>query len=108
MDMNYTVGRCPGCNKYMDRCVCGKVKGQKHGLCNRTACQSPHNVIFFHHSNKAYYCPSCAHELNDDMFNARDAQRLYNHELLTLDAADLWAKQAEADAIETTKTEDTE
>ena len=61
-----------------------KCKGEKGGLCNRTACQSPHGVIWFNHSTRAYYCGGCAHMLNSDPFNARDAERMYGHELCTL------------------------
>jgi hypothetical protein len=68
-----------------DECVQHKEKGEKNGLCNRTACQSPHNVIFFNHSTRKYYCPACAHDLNDDPYNHRDAMRLYGHELCTRD-----------------------
>jgi len=42
-----------------------KVKGQKNGLCNRTACQSPYHVVYYNQSTRAYYCSSCAKKIND-------------------------------------------
>lgn len=33
-------------------------------LCNRTACQTARNVVYWNHSTRAYYCPSCAHAIN--------------------------------------------
>lgn len=41
-----------------------KIKGDKNGLCNRTACQSPNDVIFFNKGTDKYYCPHCAFEIN--------------------------------------------
>jgi len=38
-------------------------KGQE--LCNRTACQTGRNVIYYNHSTKAYYCPKCARLINN-------------------------------------------
>ena len=60
------------------------LKGKQGGNCNRTACQGP-NAVYFNHSTRAYYCKKCAHWLNADEFNARDAQLLYGHELCTFD-----------------------
>lgn len=39
------------------------VKGIE--LCNRTACQSSHNVIYYNKHMKAYYCVRCARLIND-------------------------------------------
>lgn len=77
--------RCRTCNKYYDRCICGKEKGELYGLCNRSSCLSPMNVRWFNHSTKRYYCASCAHELNMDPCNYRDAKRMFGHELCTLE-----------------------
>jgi len=55
-----------------------KIKGEKHGLCNRTACQSSFNVIWFNHSTGKYYCTECAIMLNEDICNAKYAQELYD------------------------------
>jgi len=65
-----------------------KIKGEKNGLCNRTDCQSPEHVIWFNHSTRKYYCTDCAAMLNDDPYNARDAQRLYGHDLCTREGDD--------------------
>ncbi len=56
-------------------------KGQKNGFCNRTACMTIHNVIFFNHSTRKYYCPKCASDINE--MNHRDAMRIFGHELCT-------------------------
>ena len=40
------------------------VKGEKDGLCNRGACQTPEDVIFFNKSTRKYYCPECAFQIN--------------------------------------------
>ena len=42
-----------------------KIKGKKHGLCNRTACQSPHHVVFYNSGTHAYYCAKCAKLINN-------------------------------------------
>jgi hypothetical protein len=60
------------------------LKGKQGGNCNRTSCQQP-NAIYFNHSTRAYYCEDCAHWLNNDIYNAIDAQRLYGHALCTYD-----------------------
>ena len=54
----------------------------KGGLCNREACQSP-GAYWYNHSTRRYYCDACAHRLNTDEFNMRDAARLYGHDLCT-------------------------
>ncbi len=73
--MRYAPGNHKGPNR--------KDKGQRGGSCNVTACQLPESAIWFNHSTRAYYCTTCARELNRvnwdyaQMFNA-------NHELCTL------------------------
>lgn len=67
-------------------------KGEKGGRCNRTACQMPaaecpDGVRWFNHSTRRYYCWRCAWSLNEDPFNKRDAQKLWGHNLCTLEAA---------------------
>ena len=42
-----------------------KVKGKKYGLCNRTACQSPKDIVWYFSGTNAYYCPKCARLIND-------------------------------------------
>lgn len=59
-----------------------KEKGEYNGLCNRSACLSPHNVIYYNHSTRAYYCPSCAGRINEE--NRADAMRLFGHDLCTI------------------------
>jgi len=49
------------------------MKGEYNQECNITACQKPNSAIWFNHSTRKYYCPSCARRLNFDPFNARDA-----------------------------------
>ena len=56
------------------------TKGEFEGLCNRTACQKP-GAIYYNHSTKKYYCPTCADMLNK--YNKADAMRLYGHDLCT-------------------------
>jgi hypothetical protein len=63
-----------------------KKKGDKNGLCNRTDCQSPHNVVWFNHGTRKYYCTRCADWLNTDPYNHRDAHEMYGHDLCTKDA----------------------
>lgn len=58
-------------------------KGLYGGSCNITSCQQP-GAYWFHHSNRVYYCQSCARMLNRDPFNKADAMRLYGHDLCTL------------------------
>lgn len=41
-----------------------KIKGERNGLCNRTACQTPDDVIFFNKGTDKYYCPECAFKIN--------------------------------------------
>lgn len=60
-------------------------KGEPGGACNRTACQRPNTAYWFNHSTRKYYCRECAHWLNTDEFNKRDAMNLYGHDLCTFD-----------------------
>ena len=60
-----------------------KVKGEYNGLCNRTACQSPNEVVYFNHSTEKYYCPSCAKKINE--YNRADAMRLFGHDLCMIE-----------------------
>ena len=46
-----------------------KVKGYYQGLCNVTACQTPHRVEWYNKYMNAFYCPCCARDINDS--NAR-------------------------------------
>ena len=57
-------------------------KGTKGGNCNRTACQRP-GAVWFHLDTRAWYCTSCARELN--RANQADAMRIYGQELLSID-----------------------
>lgn len=59
-----------------------KNKGMYLGSCNRSACLKP-SAIWFNHSTRKYYCVACAHWLNSDVFNRRDAHEMYGHELCT-------------------------
>ncbi len=56
-------------------------KGEYDGACNRTTCQSEYNVIFYNHSTQKYYCPACAHKINE--VNP-EAHSMYGHELCTI------------------------
>lgn len=40
-----------------------KLKGQRDGNCNVTACQKP-GATWWNTSTRAYYCPHCASEIN--------------------------------------------
>ena len=46
-----------------------KVKGEKNGLCNITACQGEDDVTWFNYSTQKYYCVDCARRLNEDPHN---------------------------------------
>lgn len=59
-------------------------KGQKGGSCNRTDCQQS-GAYWFNHSTEKYYCQECAHWLNTDVFNKRDAMKIWGHDLCTLE-----------------------
>lgn len=41
------------------------LKGKKNGACNRSACLSEHNVIFFNKGTRLYYCDICAKRINE-------------------------------------------
>lgn len=43
------------------------VKGERGGLCNRTACQKP-PAYWFNSSTRAYYCNDCAQLINKANF----------------------------------------
>lgn len=45
-----------------------KLKGQKGGNCNRTACQAP-GAYAWSMNNHAYYCDDCARMLNREPSN---------------------------------------
>ena len=52
------------------------LKGRWNLLCNRTQClRTP--ATWYNRGSHAFYCEDCAHELNHDSFNARDAERLF-------------------------------
>lgn len=55
-------------------------KGRFGGLCNRTACQAP-GATWFNHSTRAYYCASCAKQINEA--SEFDAVPIYGHDLCT-------------------------
>ena len=59
------------------------LKGVKGGNCNITGCQKP-GATWYNHGSYAWYCPKCAHWLNTDPYNKRDAMRLFGHDLCTL------------------------
>ena len=66
-------------------------KGEKGGNCNRTHCQKPASedrdgIRWFNHSTRKYYCLACAWDLNEDRFNKADSQRIWGHNLCTLEA----------------------
>lgn len=48
------------------------TKGQKGGLCNRSACLAP-GATWYNWGSLAHYCFECSVMLNWDSFNARDA-----------------------------------
>lgn len=58
-------------------------KGEYLGSCNRSACLKA-GAVWFNHSTRRYYCEDCAHWLNTNDFNRRDALRLWGHDLCTL------------------------
>lgn len=58
-------------------------KGEYGGSCNITRCQRPNSATWFNHSTRKYYCRSCAHDLNYDTFNCKDAMDMWGHLLCT-------------------------
>ena len=58
-------------------------KGEFGGSCNITHCQRPNSATWFNHSTRKYYCRSCAHDLNYDSFNRREALEMWGHLLCT-------------------------
>lgn len=59
-----------------------KDKGDFMGSCNRSACLKP-DANWYNHGTSRYYCKECAHWLNCDEFNKRDALFQYGHDLCT-------------------------
>lgn len=53
-----------------------EAKGKKNGLCNRSACLSPLNVIFFNKGTHLYYCETCADLINEANKNDPETLRL--------------------------------
>lgn len=81
------ASRKGGSRVYQDDKLLGKDgypfdKGEYLGSCNRSACLRP-SAIWYNHSTRKYYCRECAHLLNHDTFNHRDALRMYGHLLCT-------------------------
>lgn len=62
-------------------------KGEYMGSCNRSACLKP-KADWYNWGSQKYYCASCAHWLNCDEVNARDAQQMYGHTLCTMGTRD--------------------
>jgi|GEM_PF-2569636 hypothetical protein len=62
-----------------EKSVHGELKGMYGGLCNRTSCQSPSNVIYYNYATRKFYCPQCALLIN--MNNRADALEIYGHDL---------------------------
>ena len=58
------------------------IKGEKNGLCNVTACQSPTDVVFFNKGTSKYYCASCAQRINDANKEYPDTERLFDDKYL--------------------------
>jgi len=50
-----------------------KVKGERGGLCNRSACLAP-GAYWFNRSTRAHYCNECARDIN--LANFRDSLAL--------------------------------
>ena len=60
-----------------------KEKGEYLGICNITRCETGLPATWYNHSTRLYYCAECAGRLNSDIFNERDAHRMFGHDLLT-------------------------
>lgn len=58
-----------------------KVRGEKNGLCNVTACRAANWVEYYNHSTRKFYCKSCAMKLN--RIHRADAMELWGHDLCT-------------------------
>jgi hypothetical protein len=56
-------------------------KGKKDGSCNRGACQRP-GAVFFNLSTRAYYCPKCAHDIDQFAVSERAGRICYTDEEL--------------------------
>ena len=59
-----------------------KKKGEKNGLCNRKACLSPNDVVFYNKGTRKYYCCSCAQFINDANKDHPDTIRVIGEKLL--------------------------
>lgn len=57
-------------------------KGKFGGHCNMSSCLAP-GADWYNHGSNAYYCEDCAHMLNNDQFNKRDAMAMFGHDLCT-------------------------
>lgn len=42
-----------------------RLKGVKNGFCNRGACLSDQNVIFYNRGSRKYYCDKCSLRINE-------------------------------------------
>lgn len=51
--------------KNKERDEIARLKGKKNGRCNRSACLSSHNVIFFNRGTGLYYCDRCSMRINE-------------------------------------------
>lgn len=60
-----------------------RMKGQLNGVCNMSSCNSGLPATWYNHGSMEHYCEKCAHRLNIDPYNARDAQRMFGHSLCT-------------------------
>ncbi len=76
-------GLFPGRITYDEQPVLAADKGEFEGSCNITRCQRPNSATWFNHSTRKYYCRSCAHTLNFDSFNRKDALEMWGHLLCT-------------------------
>ena len=59
-----------------------KVKGEKHGLCNRSACQTPEDVVFYNKGTRKFYCPVCADLINNANKDHPDTVRVIGERFL--------------------------
>lgn len=66
-------------------------KGELNGRCNRTACGSRRNVVWWNRGSRAYYCPKCACEIN--------AYRPKGMEVLCVDTTTLTPKYQPGDRV---------
>lgn len=61
-----------------------KKKGQKNGICNRSACMSSvlEEVIFYNKGTRKYYCGNCALLINNANKNHPDTFRIIKDKYL--------------------------